>query len=300
MEGITMASAGPKSAVRPISRKGRLMKIHRPWFSVAGTIVGLMIGGLPGGAAASSQRSSPMFPAHTAGRAAPASRAADGRFFLGHGGAVNGPFALQGGKYTINVFANYNSAYDAGGSGMCTFTAYLNGIEQPRFVSLGKGVSIVASGPYNTALAVTLSAGHYKIIVSPYSDCDWNMTILSRGPAVPGIEIVGAQSYLHQGTDFIPTTKVHMDQSYDFSVFYRVVGGAKGKPAGTITLQEHTGSPQSAAMFAGKDFYGFKQMAVNVVFSRKTHDTPGPAVATFTIKVGKLQVSQSLNFTVVS
>jgi hypothetical protein len=40
-------------------------------------------------------------------------------------------------------------------------------------------------------------------------------------------------------------------------------------------------------------------MAVDVVFSPKTHDTPGAAVATFTISVGKLQVSQSLNFTLV-
>jgi hypothetical protein len=300
MERITTASAGPKSEVRRLSRKGRLMRIHRSWLLAVGALAGLTIGGLPGPAAASSQRSSPMFPEHTAGRAATASRAADGRFFLGHGGAVNGPFALQGGKYQINVWANYNSAYDAGNSGMCTFTAYLNGIEQPRFVNLGRGISIVASGPYNTTLAVTLSAGHYKIIVSPYSDCGWNMTILSSGQTVPAIEIVGAQSYLHSGTDFTPTTIVHMDQSYDFSVFYRVVGGAKGKPAGTITLQEHTGSPQSARMFAAKDFYGFKQMAVNVVFSQKMHDTPGPAVAKFTITVGKLQVSQSLNFTLVS
>jgi hypothetical protein len=273
------------------------MKVHRFRFLAAGVIVGLMIAGLSGAAAASSQRSSPMFPEHSFGRAAMASRAADGRFFLGHGGAVNGPFALQGGKYQIDVWANYNSAYDAGNSGRCTFTAYLNGIEQPRFVNLGRGVPIVASRPYNTTLAVTLSAGHYKIIVSPYSDCDWHMTILSSGQTVPAIEIVGAQSYLHSGTDFTPTTLVHMGKSYDFSVFYRVVGGAKGKPAGTITLQEHTGSPQSARMFAAKDFYGFEQMAVDVVFSQKTHDTPGPAVATFTITVGKLHASQSLNFT---
>jgi hypothetical protein len=92
---------------------------------------------------------------------------------------------------------------------------------------------------------------------------------------------------------------VHMGQSYDFSVFYRVVGGAKGKPAGTITFQEHTGPPQSARMVVAKDFYGFKQMAVDVTFSQKLHDVPGPAVATFTIINGKLHASLSLKFTVV-
>src|SRR5690348_4004151 len=123
------------------------MKICRFRCLAAGVMVGLLIGGLPGAAAASSQRSS--------NRAAAPSRAADGRFFLGHGGALNGPFSLQGGIYEINVWANYNAAYDAGNSGTCFFTGYLNGIEQPRFVSLGAGVPVLASAPYHVALAVT-------------------------------------------------------------------------------------------------------------------------------------------------
>ncbi|HVC82202.1 MAG TPA: hypothetical protein VNL35_17055 [Chloroflexota bacterium] len=273
------------------------MKIHKPWFQIVAAIVGLTIVGLPGAAAASSQRSSPTFPQHSSDRAAAPSRAADGRFFMGHGGALNGPFSLQGGKYEITVWAYYNSAYDAGNSGTCFFTGYLNGMEQPRFVSLGAGVPVLASAPYHTALAVTFPAGHYKIMVSPVSNCDWNMTILSRGQTVPAIEIVGVQSYLQSGSTFTPTTVVHMGQSYAFSVFYRVVGAIKAKPAGTFTLLEHAGSPQSSPLYAGKDFYGFKQMAVNVVFSRKAHDTPGPAVARFTITAGKLHVSESLPFT---
>jgi hypothetical protein len=89
-----------------------------------------------------------------------------------------------------------------------------------------------------------------------------------------------------------------MGQSFDFSVFYRLVGGLHGRPAGTITFQEHASPPQSSPLFAGKDINGLKQMYVNAAFSRKTHDTLGPALATFTVTVGKLQVSQSLNFTV--
>ncbi|HEY8285201.1 MAG TPA: hypothetical protein VIJ28_12535 [Chloroflexota bacterium] len=274
------------------------MKIRGSWFLITAAIGGLMSGGFPGAAANSAHRPSHTFPERSSGQAATSSRAADGRFFLGHGGAVPGPFRLDGGKYEINVWANYNSGYDANNSGTCFFTAYMNGVEQPRFVNLGRAVPVLASAPYRATLAVTFPAGHYKLIVSPFSDCDWTMTILSRGPAVPGIEIVAVQSYLHRGTTFTPSTVVHMGQSFDFSVFYRLVGGLRGRPAGTITFQEHANPPQSAPLFAGKDINGFKQMFVNAAFSRKTHDTLGPALATFTVTVGKLQVSQSLNFTV--
>src|SRR5438270_9918938 len=98
------------------------MKMYRSWFLAAGVIVGLMSLGLPGADAHSSQRPSD-----------------DGQFFLGHGGAVDGPFRLKGGKYVINVLVNYNSGYDTG-SGQCLFTAYLNGVEQPAFLSLGTAV----------------------------------------------------------------------------------------------------------------------------------------------------------------
>jgi hypothetical protein len=275
------------------------MKIHRSWFLAAGILVGLMSGGLSGAAADSSRRPSHPFPEHSSLQAAPASRAADGRFFLGHGGAVRGPFLLQGGKYDIDILANYNAGYDAGNSGTCFFTAYLNGVEQPRFVNLGRAVPVLASAPYNATLAVTLSAGHYKLIVSPVSECDWDMTILSHDPSVPSVEIMWAQSYLHSGNTFTPATVAHMGQTFDFSVFYLLAGGLKGKPKGTITFQEHGSPPQSSPLFVGNDINGMKQMFVNATFTIKTHDTPGPAVATFRITLGKFQVSESLHFTVV-
>ncbi len=273
------------------------MRLYRSWFLSAGVIVGLLSGGLSGAAADSSQRPSNPFPAHSSPRATTSSRAADGRFFQGHGGAVHGPFLLQGGKYDIDILANYNSGYDAGNSGTCFFTAYLNGIEQPRFVNLGRAVPVLASAPYNATLSVTLSAGHYKLIVSPVSECDWDMTILSHDPSIPGVEIMWTQSYLHSGSTFTPATVAHMGQTFDFSVFYVLAGGLKGKPKGTITFQEHGSPPQSSPLFVGKDIYGMKQMFVNAAFSQKTHDTLGPAVATFTITVGKVHVSESLHFT---
>jgi hypothetical protein len=275
------------------------MKIHRSWFLAVGVLVGLMSGGLSGAAADSAQRPSNPFLEHSSPQAAPASRAADGRFFQGHGGAVRGPFLLQGGKYQINVWANYNAAYDAGNSGTCFFTAYMNGIEQPRFLNLGRAVPVLASAPYNATLTVTFSAGHYKLMVSPVSECDWNITILNRGSSAPGIEIMGVQSYLHSDNTYIPTTVVHLGQSFDFSVFYLLAGGLKGTPKGTITFQEHGSSPQSSPLFAGANINGMKQLFVNAVFSQKTHDKPGPAVAKFTITVGTFHVSESLHFTVV-
>jgi hypothetical protein len=275
------------------------MNIFRSKFLATAALAGLLIVGPLEAAAAPSQGPSHAVPHHSVARAGMPTRAADGRFFQGHGGALLGPFALQGGTYDITVWANYNALYDAGNTGTCFFTAYLNGLEQPRFVNLGTAVPVLASSPYNATLPIKFSAGHYKIIVSPVSDCDWSMTILRRGPSVPAIEIEAVQSYLVRGTAFAPTTVVHMGQSIDFWVFYRLVGGVHGTPSGTITFQEHTGPAQSAPLVAGKDANGMKQMGANAVFSRKMHDTPGPAVARFTITIGTLHVSQSLHFTLV-
>ena len=273
------------------------MTRQRPWFLAAGALVGLILVGLPGAAADSSQRRVHAGADRSSGRAALPTRSADGRFFLGSGGAVDGPFRLQGGQYAIDILATYTSSYDAGSSGSCLFTAYLNGIETPQFVSLGTAIPVQASAPYLTTIAVTFPAGHQKLIVSPTTNCTWSLTILRRGPSVPGIEIDAVQSYLIRGTTVTPTTVAHMGQSAGFSVFYRLVGGLKGTPKGTITFQEHTGAPQSAPMVPVKDVNGIKQMAVTAAFSRKEHDTPGPAVATFAIAVGTLHVSEVLHFT---
>jgi len=275
------------------------MKMHKSWVLAIGTIVALMSVGLPGAAADSSRRASHTVPGRSSGRAATPRRAADGRFFQGNGGAVDGPFRLQGGRYDINVLSTYNSLYDAGNSGQCLFTAYLNSVEKPQFVSLGTAVPVLASSPYLTTLAVTFPAGHQKLIVSPTTTCDWSITILRHGPSVPGIEIMGVQSYLIHGTTLTPTTVAHMGQSFEFFVFYRLVGGLKGTPKGTITFQEHKSPPQSFSMFPVKDANGLKQMGVTSAFSLKTHDTPGPAVATFAIAVGTHHMSESLHFTVV-
>ncbi len=274
------------------------MTTLRPWFLAVGALVGFILVGLPGATAASSQRRLYTVAARPSGRAVMPRSSADGRFFLGNGGAVDGPFRLQGGQYDIHVLATYNSSDDVGNSGSCLFTAYLNGIEKPQFVSLGTAVPVQASAPYLTTLAVTFPAGHQKLIVSPTTNCAWSITILRRGPAVPGIEIVAVQSYLISPTTLTLATVVHMGQSFGFSVFYRLVGGLKGTPKGTITFQEHTGSPQSAPMVPVKDVNGVKQMAITAAFSLKLHDTPGPAVATCTITVGKLHVSEALHFTV--
>jgi len=212
---------------------------------------------------------------------------------------VDGPFSLQGGRYDINVLATYNALYDAGNSGQCLFTAYMNGVEKPQFVSLGTAIPVRASAPYLPTVAVTFPAGHQKLIVSPTTNCTWSITILRRGSSVPGIEIVGVQSYLIRGTTLTPTTVAHMGQSLEFFVFYRLVGGLTGTPKGTITFQEHASPPQSAPLVAVKDANGLKQMGVTSAFSLKAHDTLGPAVATFAITVGTLHMSESLRFTLV-
>ena len=80
-----------------------MMKRHRSWFLAAGAIVGLTSAGVPRAGAHSAQRPSYSVPKGATGLSRTQSRPHDGRFFLGHGGAVRGPFHLNGGKYVINV-----------------------------------------------------------------------------------------------------------------------------------------------------------------------------------------------------
>jgi hypothetical protein len=77
-------------------------------------------------------------------------------------------------------------------------------------VALSVPIPIADFPPFHYTPTVNLPAGHYKFVVLPLSDCDWNLTILRLGPAAPAIEIVSLAIYLHRGTTFTPTKVVHI------------------------------------------------------------------------------------------
>ena len=160
------------------------MRKQRSWLLATAAILGLTSSGLPAAGAQSSPRLLHSVANRLASPFATPRSAPDGRFYLGHGGAVRGPFHLSGGKYVVNVLVNYNAGFDSG-SGQCLFTAYMNGVDDPGRLGLGTAVPVLPSAPYRTAISVTATAGRYKLIVSPTTTCDWSIAILSTAPAAP-------------------------------------------------------------------------------------------------------------------
>ena len=276
------------------------MKRQHPWFLAVVAIVVLLIAGIPSAAAGPARRPAHLFPAHSPSRAVITSRAADGKFFQGHGGSLNGPFSLMGGRYELDVWARYNSLYDATGFGQCLFTAYMNGVEHPQFLSLGTAVPVVASGPYHFTPTVYFPAGHFKLIVSPASDCDWSVTILRHGPAVTGIDVAEVDILHKIGGTFTPTTTVRMGETITFALFYSLTGLPGVKATGRIAISENGRDGGSYPLRVGPDINGFKQLYQGIVFTLKSGDTPGPATVTLTVTAGKFHVARTVKFTLKS
>ncbi|HWE61305.1 MAG TPA: hypothetical protein VHB98_06310 [Chloroflexota bacterium] len=267
------------------------MKTSQSWFLVVMAIVVLLIAGLPNAVAAR---------AHAPGRAVIASRAGDARFFSGHGGDLRGPFSLLGGRYELDVWARYNALYDAGNSGDCIFGAYIDGIETPMHVTLSTPIPIADFPSFHYTPTVYFPAGHYKLVIVPSSDCDWSVSILRLGPAVPAIDIVAVRSFLHRGNTFTPTSVVHWGQTINFAIFYTLQGAVSGTPAGTIAIAQHGKDFRTFHLRPWKDTDGTQQLYINLIFTPGKGATPGPAVAAFSVTVGTLHVHQSLDFTVAS
>jgi len=243
-------------------------------------------------------------PAGGVDRTVIAAQAGDSQFFSGASAAVY-TFVLRGGRYAIDVYAQYDPQNDPSGSGQCLFNGYLDNQTTGSHAPLGGVVPIGQFVPFHTAVTGTLSAGSYELNILPFTTCDWRVTILDLGPSptttvapiTSPVEILAVRSYIVRGTTFTPTTVVHMGQLIDFVVFYDLAA-ASGPLAGDITIKESgkgAQPPQTFHLNAAKA--GVKEFFAGIIFSRKTHDVDGPAVATFTIGASKQHTSRALNFT---
>jgi hypothetical protein len=246
------------------------MKRQCSWLLAAAAIVAVLTAGVPHAVAGPPRRPAQM---------------SDGQFFAGHGAAFHGPFSLLGGRYYVDVWAQDNAIYDPNDIG-CVFGAYIDGIETPLHLTL--------SAPLRVR---SFPAGHYKLSVLPGTDCDWRVSILPLGPAAPAIDVVAVRSFLHRGNTFTPTTVAHMGQTIDFAIFFTLQGAVSGTPAGTLSISEHGTNGGSFRLRPWKDTDGTRQLYANIMFTRKSGDTPGPATATFNIIAGTLRSRQTLGLT---
>jgi hypothetical protein len=221
----------------------------------------------------------------------------DSQFFSGQGAAFY-TFNLQAGRYEVDVFAMYDSLNDPAASGECIFGAYIDGVQTPVHIPLSVPVPIVDAVPFHITPIMTVAAGEYKLDVLPLTDCDWRVSILDLKPATPAIDILAVRSYIIRGRVFTPTSVVPMGKPTDFSIFFSLAGSPPGPVSGQVAIRESAGIAQTYHLYAAKT--DTKQFYVDVLFSRKAHDVPGVAVATFTITVGAVRASRALRFTLTS
>jgi hypothetical protein len=265
------------------------MSRQHSWILAAAAIVALLLAGLPNVLAGPARHVTLSHPARMAG---------DMQFFYGSGPAFEGPFSLAGGRYEVDLWAQYNSiTADASNSGECIFGAYIDGIETPIHLTLSVPVSIGDFVPFHYTPMVAFPAGHYKLVVLPGTDCDWRVSILRLGSAGPAIAITSLGIYLHRGNTFTPITVVHAGQTIDFSVFYRLAGNPIGTPSGRVAFSEHGKAIASYGLRPWTDAHGTKQLYINIKFGKVNAHAPQTVVATFTVTVGSLRASQSMSFT---
>jgi hypothetical protein len=264
------------------------MKRQHSWILAAAAIVALLLAGLPNVLAGSARHEALSYPARMAG---------DAQFFYGSGPAFDGPFSLAGGRYEVDLLAQYNSITDVANSGECIFGAYIDGIETPIHLTLSAPVPVGDFVPFHYTPMVAFPAGHYRLVVLPGTDCDWRVSILRLGPSGPAIAITSLGIYLHRGNTFTPTTVVHAGQTIDFSVFYRLDGNPSGTPSGRVAFSEHGKAITSYSLRPWTDAHGTKQLYINIKIGKVNANSPQTVVATFTVTVGSLRASQSMSFT---
>ena len=194
----------------------------------------------------------------------------------------------------IDAFAEYDAIRDPSGSGECYFEGSFDNLQTGKHATLGSHAPIQASVPYDQSASGYLPSDTYKLVVLPFTDCDWRVTILPASAAGPGIGIVSAGVYLMVSGKLTETTVVPMGETAYFIVSYSVEGKLPATLTGKVTIKESSGPPQTAPL---KGETGVYKAYLSAVFSTKTHDVPGPATATFTLTAGKLQVTSLVHFT---
>jgi hypothetical protein len=151
--------------------------------------------------------------------------------FHGLSGATNS-FVLQGGRYVIDAYAGFFAAAHPGAT-TCSFTAVLNGVEHP--VPNGQSMlgSTMINGyhPYRYHPTLDLPAGHYTLVVSPITDCDWSVSIGGGGMGKPYVAFGDTGIYHMLGRSNAKTTIVETSgKSYSFGFAYNAWGDGFNAP----------------------------------------------------------------------
>jgi hypothetical protein len=154
--------------------------------------------------------------------------------YTGTSGIRRGPLTLHGGRYVVAVLVHTQP-----GQMVCSFGAFLNGIEHPLTHGqsvLDPGVPIEGSIPYDYVPTLQLQAGHYSLEVSPISDCSWSITIVGGGVGHPVIDVHSMLLYHSVNGTIYTTTSLAVGEVGTFGMKYSAWGDGSKGPKGTATL----------------------------------------------------------------
>ncbi len=222
----------------------------------------------------------------------------DGEFFSGSGGGARGPFTLHGGRYHVYVSAFYNGLHTMSSS--CAFTARLEGVEHPlppAFANLGTAIPLSDSGyVYQLPLTIAIDPGHYSVIVSPFTNCDWSVSILGGIPVGQPLAI-GPVGITRTADDTGKSiTSVHLHESVDLSALYDTRDAA-ARPTGTVTLARQGRTVRTLKLTRGPTAGGVAQMHHLMAFGDGDRSLIGPLTARFTLRLGAATATRSVDFT---
>jgi hypothetical protein len=221
-----------------------------------------------------------------------AKQAVDSVAFSGDTAAVK-IFTLIAGRYFIDAYAQYDALNDPNGAGNCLFSGYLDDMQTGSHAALGGPAPITPYVPYSQTATGYLAGGPYRLVMLPFTNCDWRVSIVPTGPSSPSLSIQSVGVYRMSNGKLVQTTVVPFGPTVYFIVSYGVSGKLPGPLSGELTLQEKSG-PLQKANLKGE---GVEKAYLSATFSVKEHDVPGPAVATFILTAGNLLASRVLRFT---
>jgi hypothetical protein len=140
--------------------------------------------------------------------------------------------------------------------------------------------------------------GHYSLIVSPFTNCDWSVSIIGGIPVEQPLSI-GPVGLMHQiGESSQSTTLVHLRESIDLSAVYEVRDAAGPAPSGSVSLIQRGKTVRTFALTPQTVSMGLPEFHRSVTFDeRADRALLGPLTARFTITRGTAQVTRSVDFT---
>jgi photosystem II stability/assembly factor-like uncharacterized protein len=232
-----------------------------------------------------------------------AQRAARDDAFTFHGsGGQRQTVALQGGRYVIDVYAGFFAATHPNTS-TCSFTAVLNGVEHPipgGFSTLG---SLLVGGfaPYRYMPTLNLQPGHYTLVVSPLTDCDWSVSIGGGGTDHPLVSF-GSTGLYHRlgGYNERTTIAETTGKPYSFGFAYNAWGDGFAAPTASLTVLQHGQALHTYKLTPTAGDYGQTAFSTALAFPSGSGDPPGAYTARFTATLGGRRFTTSVDYTVQS